>query len=442
MIFKHVLRLVLFVMIAAAPLGAHAQGQAPDAAPTGAPAVSAPLAAPSAANVDVVGGMGDSGGFSIVSSFLRADIVVKAVMVLLALASLWSWAIIFNKWIALSGRAERSEAQGRQIEKIFWSGQSLDELYQQFAAKNDHPLAAVFIAALREWRRAFEAGAPRESQVAGIKERIDKAMNVTIIRETDGIERQLGFLATVGSVSPFIGLFGTVWGIMNSFSAIAARHDTTLAVVAPGIAEALFATAMGLAAAVPAVIFYNRFINEIGRYANGWTPLPMNSPPSCRGNWKTRFADGATLQPGMTGGRRGRRGRRRAMAEINVTPFVDVMLVLLIVFMVTAPLLTVGVPVDLPKTRAPALGQDKEPLSVTISKNGKIFLQKEVVAEDALVAKLTAISNNGYDQRIFVRGDKSVDYGRVMEVMGLLSQAGFTHIGLVTDAAKPKPDAR
>ena len=150
----------------------------------------------------------------------------------------------------------------------------------------------------------------------------------------------------------------------------------------------------------------------------------------------------ATLQPGMTGRGRGRRSRRRAMAEINVTPFVDVMLVLLIVFMVTAPLLTVGVPVDLPKTRAPALGQDKEPLSVTIAKDGKIFLQKDVIAEDALAAKLTAISQNGYDQRIFVRGDKSVDYGKVMEVMGLLSQAGFTHIGLVTDVAKPKPDAQ
>ncbi|HXS07128.1 MAG TPA: protein TolR [Rhizomicrobium sp.] len=128
------------------------------------------------------------------------------------------------------------------------------------------------------------------------------------------------------------------------------------------------------------------------------------------------------------------------MSEINVTPFVDVMLVLLIVFMVTAPLLTVGVPVDLPKTRAPALGQDKEPLSVTVSKDGKIYLQKEVVAEDALVPKLQAISQNGYDQRIFVRGDKTVDYGRVMVVMGLLASAGFTHIGLVTDVAKPKPD--
>jgi biopolymer transport protein TolR len=146
----------------------------------------------------------------------------------------------------------------------------------------------------------------------------------------------------------------------------------------------------------------------------------------------------AILQPSPT---RGRRTRRRAMSEINVTPLVDVMLVLLIVFMVTAPLLTVGVPVDLPKTRAPALGQDKEPLSVTIAKDGKIYLQKEVVTEDALVPKLEAISQNGYDQRIFVRGDKTVDYGRVMVVMGLLASAGFTHIGLVTDVAKSnKPD--
>ncbi len=138
----------------------------------------------------------------------------------------------------------------------------------------------------------------------------------------------------------------------------------------------------------------------------------------------------------------GHRGRRHVMAEINVTPFVDVMLVLLIVFMVTAPLLTVGVPVDLPKTRAQALGQDREPLSVTIKGNGRVYLQNTPVTEDSLVPRLSAIAANGYDQRIFVRGDKSVDYGRVMEVMGLLSAAGFTHIGLVTDAAKPKPDEK
>ena len=130
------------------------------------------------------------------------------------------------------------------------------------------------------------------------------------------------------------------------------------------------------------------------------------------------------------------------MSEINVTPFVDVMLVLLIVFMVTAPLLTVGVPVDLPKTRAPALGQDREPLSITVRKDGTVFLQKERIPEAALVDKLTAIAANGYDQRIFVRGDDQVNYGKVMEVMGLLASAGFTHIGLVTDVVKPKPDTR
>ena len=139
---------------------------------------------------------------------------------------------------------------------------------------------------------------------------------------------------------------------------------------------------------------------------------------------------------------RSRRRRTRPMSEINVTPFVDVMLVLLIVFMVTAPLLTVGVPVDLPKTRAQALGQDREPLSVSIRSNGRIYLQNTPVPEDDLVPRLTAIAGNGYDQRIFVRGDKSVDYGRVMEVMAEISAAGFTHIGLVTDVARPhrKPD--
>ncbi|OAI42620.1 protein TolQ [Rhizomicrobium sp. SCGC AG-212-E05] len=202
--------------------------------------------------------------FSIIPMFLRADYVVQAVMILLLLASLWSWTIIFNK-LMLLGALKR---KAKRFEKLFWSGQSLDELYQQFAAHNDHPLAAMFIAGLREWRRAFEGGTPRESALPGIKERIEKAMSVTILRETDGIERQLGILATIGSVSPFVGLFGTVWGIMNTFTAIAVRHDTSLAVVAPGIAEALFATAMGLLAAIPAVIFYNRFVAEIGRYVN------------------------------------------------------------------------------------------------------------------------------------------------------------------------------
>ncbi|HEY5339269.1 MAG TPA: protein TolQ [Rhizomicrobium sp.] len=240
---------------------------APSAAPAGDSAQAQPLAAPTT-NVDVTqtGGTAtpDVGGISIVSLFLHADPIVKGVFVLLLLASLWSWTIIINKLIAISTLRRKAD----KFEKIFWSGLSLDELYVQFAKAADHPMAAVFVSALREWRRAFEAGAPREYLLPGIKERIDKAMTVTILRETDGVEKRLGFLATVGATAPFVGLFGTVWGIMNSFSAIAARHDTTLAVVAPGIAEALFATAMGLLAAIPAVIFYNKFINDVSRYAN------------------------------------------------------------------------------------------------------------------------------------------------------------------------------
>ncbi|HEY3638760.1 MAG TPA: protein TolQ [Rhizomicrobium sp.] len=241
----------------------------PQAAPTGPSAQTQQLGAPQAApttTVDVSQAGAESGpgfsGISIYSLFLRADVVVKAVMTLLALASLWSWAIIFNKWTALATLRRRAAS----FEKSFWSGTSLDDLYQQYAPRINHPMVAVFASAIREWRRAFEGGPPRESRLASIKERIDKAMSVTIQRESQGIENQLGFLATVGATAPFVGLFGTVWGIMNSFSAIAARHDTTLAVVAPGIAEALFATAMGLLAAIPAVIFYNKFVNDIGRY--------------------------------------------------------------------------------------------------------------------------------------------------------------------------------
>jgi biopolymer transport protein TolQ len=263
MTIRHLVAALCAVLLFA--LAAPAFAQAPLAAPTGPAADSQTLAPPpgAAASNAPMGGEA-AGGFSLVSMFMRADIIVKAVMILLLCASLWSWTIIFNKLVIMSGLKRKA----RRFEKLFWSGQSLDELYQQFAAKNDHPLAAMFIAGLREWRRAFENGTLREALLPGVKERIEKAMSVTILRETDGIEKGLGLLATIGSVSPFVGLFGTVWGIMNSFSAIAARHDTTLAVVAPGIAEALFATAMGLLAAIPAVIFYNRFVADIGRYVN------------------------------------------------------------------------------------------------------------------------------------------------------------------------------
>lgn len=202
--------------------------------------------------------------FSVWNIFLRADLVVKLVMVTLLLASFWSWAIIFEKII----RYRRVTAQADRFEEVFWSGNSLDELYERIAKRPDHPMALVFVGAMREWTRASGRQGGGSGPRRSIQERIDKAMSVTMSREIQGLERYLDFLATVGSTAPFIGLFGTVWGIMTSFQAIAVSRNTSLAVVAPGIAEALFATALGLLAAIPAVVAYNRFTNQMATYGN------------------------------------------------------------------------------------------------------------------------------------------------------------------------------
>ncbi|MEM9123462.1 MAG: protein TolQ, partial [Pseudomonadota bacterium] len=202
-------------------------------------------------------------GYSMLELLQRADIVVKTVMIMLVIASFWSWAIIFDKGMKLGSLRRRAN----KFEDVFWSGRSLDDLYKNLGHKPDHPFAVVFVAAMREWKRSFEAGSVATGDGwMGLGQRIDKVMNVTISRELTSVERGLGFLATVGSTAPFIGLFGTVWGIMNSFQSIAASQDTSLAVVAPGIAEALFATALGLFAAIPAVIFYNRYSSQLDSY--------------------------------------------------------------------------------------------------------------------------------------------------------------------------------
>ena len=200
----------------------------------------------------------DVAELSLLALFMQAHIVVKAVIVGLLLASVWSWAIIVDK-VLLYGRTRR---QMDRFEKVFWSGQSLEELYRSLSGRTPVAMAAVFVAAMREWKRSFEAGA---RSPLGLQTRIDKVLDVTIDRETERLERSLLFLATVGSSAPFIGLFGTVWGIMTSFQAIAASKNTALAVVAPGIAEALLATALGLLAAIPAVIAYNKLSSDAGK---------------------------------------------------------------------------------------------------------------------------------------------------------------------------------
>jgi biopolymer transport protein TolQ len=196
---------------------------------------------------------------SIWELFRNAHIVVKIVMLGLLAASIWSWAIILEKFFQFA----RTKKETDKFEQVFWSGQSLVELYQALNQRRNTSMAALFVAGMREWLRSSETAKPS----AGTQLRVQKVMDVAVSREVDRLERRLTFLATVGSTAPFVGLFGTVWGIMTSFQAIAVSKNTNLAVVAPGIAEALFATALGLLAAIPAVIFYNKFNSEVARQA-------------------------------------------------------------------------------------------------------------------------------------------------------------------------------
>ena len=201
---------------------------------------------------------------SVWSLFLQATLIVKIVIVVLILASIWTWAIIIEKvW-----RMRRLDRAATAFEDEFWSGGTLDGLYEQVGQRAVDPMTAVFTAAMREWRRTASRGIDR-SQIynASLQQRIDRVMQVSLGREMEHLERYMTFLASVGSTAPFIGLFGTVYGIMNSFQSIAITKQTSLAVVAPGIAEALFATALGLVAAIPAVVAYNKISTDLTRYA-------------------------------------------------------------------------------------------------------------------------------------------------------------------------------
>ena len=202
----------------------------------------------------------DASNLSLWALFYNADLIVKLVMVGLMVASVWVWAIAIDK-LVLYARMRRAMDR---FEQAFWSGQSLEELYKSLSARPTHSMAALFVAAMREWKRSLESQA---RSFAGLQMRIEKVMDVTIAREVERLERRLLVLATVGSAGPFVGLLGTVWGIMTSFRAIAGQQSTSLAVVAPGIAEALFATAIGLIAAIPATIFSNKFASEVNKQA-------------------------------------------------------------------------------------------------------------------------------------------------------------------------------
>jgi biopolymer transport protein TolQ len=195
---------------------------------------------------------------SLWSLFMQASLVVKLVMLGLIGASVWTWAMVVDKIVSYA----RARKQFDSFEQVFWSGQSLEELYRTLSERQTSGMAAIFVAAMREWKKSFERGA---RSPIGLQMRIDRAMDVSLSRESETLEARLSSLATIGSAAPFVGLFGTVVGIMTSFQGIAASKSTNLAVVAPGIAEALLATAIGLVAAIPAVIAYNKFSGDAGK---------------------------------------------------------------------------------------------------------------------------------------------------------------------------------
>jgi len=202
---------------------------------------------------------------SMIALFMQADWVVKVVIAILLLSWFWSSVIIIEKVLMM----KMIRIKSRSFESEFWSSDALDKLHERVKKRANHPMAVMFTAAMEEWMRSKTAGmgSPGSPQRTSVRERILQIMGVARNRELDRMENGLGFLATVGTSAPFIGLFGTVWGIMNSFHSIALSKNTSLAAVAPGIAEALFATACGLFAAIPAVIAYNKFSNEISQYA-------------------------------------------------------------------------------------------------------------------------------------------------------------------------------
>jgi biopolymer transport protein TolQ len=201
--------------------------------------------------------------FSMWGLFARATIVVKIVMLMLIVASFWAWAIIVQK--LLNYRTARADAAG--FDMAFWSGEPLDALYDQIGADPKGGAERVFSAGMLEWRRSHRTDG---GLIAGANARIDRSMDVAINKEAEELQNGLGVLATVGSTAPFVGLFGTVWGIMNAFIEIAEQQNTSLAVVAPGIAEALLATGLGLLAAIPAVVFYNKLSADSDRIIAGY----------------------------------------------------------------------------------------------------------------------------------------------------------------------------
>ncbi len=337
--------------------------------------------------------------------FLGADPVVQGVMVLLLLASVACWVIIFEKTVIL-----------RRAGRTVWLFKRMANTINGDTLKSfPHFTQRIVEAGIRESRDA----AGNETR-ADFRERVERAMRAILSGQLDRLESRVIFLATVGSTSPFIGLFGTVWGIMHSFVGIAATGETTLAVVAPGIAEALFATAMGLVAAIPAVIAYNKITASLKKTAKeSLAAIGLVGLVSRRTLVGMLISVEMLMERELLPGQ----GEVMPMAEINVTPFIDIMLVLLIIFMVTAPLMLGGVHVNLPKSGGTPMPRPDTPMIVSLDAQNRIFVDKDEVAADGRLEHFKELARASETGEVYVRGDGEVKYAQMMELMGELGQA-------------------
>ena len=389
---------------------------------------------------------------SVLRLIVQASVPVQIVIGILLLASLDSWAIIFRKRRVIA----RVRREADRFESRFWSGDDLAQLYRTIESHGGATgMAGIFEFGFREFARLRQqSGIDMEQLLEGSR----RAMRVAQLKEVDRLEQSLATLATVGSTSPYVGLFGTVWGIMSAFSSLGNIQQVTLAQVAPGISEALVATAFGLFAAIPAVVAYNRFADQVTRIEIRFdafieefsTILQRHAARAAPARQRLRAA--RRRYAAADGGHMAQTTRgRRLMGEINVVPYIDVMLVLLIIFLITAPLLTQGVKVDLPKAGAEPLDaellKNSMPLVLSIDRQGRLYMNigggdpHAALDPQTVALRATAALRRDPELPVLVKADTAVAYGRVVQAMVLLQHAGARKVGFITEPP-PRSEGR